>query len=147
MISKATYERLYSVYRGMKSRCYSKKNKSYRLYGGRGIKVCDEWLNDKNKFIEWAIKNGYKKGLTIDRVDGDKGYNPINCRWVDRYVQNNNTNRNTFVTYKGKTHTLAEWARITGISYKAIFHRYSRKWSTERMLTQPQEKRRKLGEV
>lgn len=147
MIDKTIYDRIYSVYRSMKSRCYSKGNKSYYLYGGKGIIICDEWLNDKDKFIEWALNNGYKEGLTIDRIDGDKGYKPSNCRWVDRYVQNNNTNRNRLVTYNGETHSLAEWARIVGLSYKAIAHRHSRNRSTERMLTQPQEKRRKLGEV
>lgn len=141
MVEKIIYDKLYSVYRSMKTRCYSKGSKSYYLYGGKGVRICDEWLQSKDNFINWAVARGYEVGLTIDRIDSNGNYEPNNCRWVDRYTQNNNTNRNVFVTYKNKTHTLAEWSRITGLSYKTICHRYSRKWDIKRMLTQPQEKK------
>jgi Fic family protein len=142
MIDKEIYDKLSSVYRSMKTRCYSSRNKAYYLYGGKGIRICETWLLDKEKFIAWSMENGYKQGLTIDRIDSNKNYEPLNCRWVDRYVQNNNTSRNTFVTYKNQTHTLAEWSRITGLSYKTICHRHSRNWDTERMFTQKQEIRK-----
>lgn len=76
----------------MKSRCYGEKNISYKYYGGKGIKICDEWLNDYNKFKEWALNNGFRPFLTIDRIDNSKGYSPDNCRWV---TQSFNTAHNT----------------------------------------------------
>lgn len=79
--------RLYRVYHGMKARCYNKKNVSYKWYGGLGVKVCDEWLNDFNTFAKWALDNGYDKTaprgqLTLDRIDPTGNYEPSNCRWI-----------------------------------------------------------------
>lgn len=71
----------------MKSRCYSINNTSYENYGGRGIKLCDEWLKGFDFFREWAFKNGYKENLTIDRINSDRNYEPNNCRWSDRHTQ------------------------------------------------------------
>ena len=72
------------------SRCYNPNIETYPLYGGRGITVCEEWRNDKMSFIEWALKNGYKEGLEIDRIDNDKGYSPDNCRFTTRLEQIHN---------------------------------------------------------
>ena len=71
----------------MKQRCNNPKNKNYEKYGGRGIKICTEWLNDPKKFFDWAIKNGYKEGLSIDRIDVNGNYEPDNCRWADNEAQ------------------------------------------------------------
>lgn len=87
--------RLYEVWYGMKMRCYNPKNSHYHRYGGRGITVCDEWLNDFQAFYNWAMANGYNENApygqcTIDRIDNNKGYSPDNCRWVDMKVQRQN---------------------------------------------------------
>ncbi len=73
---------LYGVWRGMKSRCYGVKQRAYKNYGGRGISICNEWLNDFMNFYNWAVVNGYKKGLQIDRINNDGNYEPTNCRWI-----------------------------------------------------------------
>lgn len=85
---------IYSVWKAMKSRCYREKDKRYLRYGGRGITVCDEWINNPEKFITWSYGNGYKQGLSIDRIDNNKGYAPENCRFVST-AKNNRNSSNT----------------------------------------------------
>lgn len=82
--------RLHRIWKAMHSRCYNKNFHAYNHYGGRGITICDEWLHDFQAFHDWAIVNGYKDNLSIDRIDNDKGYSPDNCRWVTMEEQNKN---------------------------------------------------------
>lgn len=87
------YKDLYTKYNSMKQRCYYKKGKRYSKYGGRGIVVCESWLNDFKSFHDWAICSGYKKGLSLDRINNDGNYEPSNCRWTTMSVQNRNTSK------------------------------------------------------
>lgn len=129
---------LYNIYKGMIKRCYYKSENGYKNYGGRGIAVCDEWKNDNEKFFAWAIDNGYRNGLTIDRIDNSKGYCPENCRWVDMKAQCNNRRSNHIITYNNKSQTLTQWAEEYGIPPKTLSARIlSLKWNTEKALTTP----------
>ena len=121
----------------MKARCVDPNSHKYHAYGGRGIKVCDEWLNSFESFYEWAMANGYQKDLSIDRIDNDGNYYPENCRWVTQKEQANNTRKNRLLTYNEETHTVAEWATIVGITKAALYHRLSRGWSVKEALTTP----------
>lgn len=141
-----THHRLYACYYRMRRRCENKANKSYKWYGGRGIKVCDEWKNDIMSFINWSIENGYKEGLSIDRIDNDGDYSPENCRWADATQQSNNRSTNAFVTYNGETHTYAEWSRIVGIKQLTLRNRIvDGKWSIEKALFTPVHDPKKGG--
>ena len=115
--------KLYRVWCGMKERCSNPHNKKFQHYGGKGIKVCDEWIHNYSAFHEWSMANGYKEGLTIDRINGDGNYEPSNCRWVTHAVQNRNYSRNHNITYQGETHCIEEWSEITGIKSGTILWR------------------------
>ena len=115
--------RLYTIWRGMKSRCYNQNHRYYKHYGGRGITVCDEWRNDFKPFMEWALSNGYQDNLTIDRIETNGNYEPSNCRWATETEQKNNMRNNRTIEFNGETHNVAEWASITGLSYNVIWKR------------------------
>ena len=94
-------KRLFEIWRGMHKRCENPNHKGYERYGGRGIKICDEW-NSFVKFGAWAISNGYKDNLTLDRIDNDGNYEPSNCRWSNWSEQMNNTCKGEHVLVHGK---------------------------------------------
>ncbi len=124
--SRHKNKRLYQVWQDLKQRCYNPNNKYYYRYGGRGITVCEEWQTDYEPFYTWAIKNGYKRGLQIDRIDRDGNYEPSNCRWVSAKVNTDNRDATIMLTHKGKTRPLSEWSRITGTPLTTIRDRYRR---------------------
>jgi hypothetical protein len=128
----------------MKARCYIPHNKDYKNYGARNIGICDEWLNPEKSgtsncskgfiaFKNWALSNGYADDLTLDRIDVNKDYSPSNCRWVSRRVQQNNTRRNCYITYRGTIRTLAQWCELLGLNYRKTVVRIRQLgWSIER---------------
>ena len=128
---------LYQIWRGMKCRCYNETDKAYIDYGGRGITVCDEWRNDFKSFYNWAIENGWKKGLINDRSDNDKGYSPDNCRFVNDGVSMRNTRRNVNITYNGVTKCITDWANDIGISVTSVQKRLKIWGDLEKVLTTP----------
>ena len=81
---------LYKIWADMKQRCYNSNCKDYEYWGGKGIKICNKWINNPKKFIKWALKNGWKKGLLVDREDNDENYTPDNCRFVDAGLSQRN---------------------------------------------------------
>ncbi len=122
---KLSGTRLYSEWQGMKKRCLDKSCKGYKNYGGRGIKICNEWLIFDN-FSEWALKNGYKDNLTIDRINNTGNYEPSNCRWATNKEQCNNRRSNILITYQGKTQTLMQWCEELKMDYKLCYSRFKR---------------------
>lgn len=127
---------LYKIWIQMRQRCYNPKNKSYKDYGGRGITICEEWDNYE-AFHNWAIANGYKRGLTIERINNNDSYSPSNCKWVPQSMQLKNIRNNRYITFNGITKTLADWGRITGINPRTISSRIDNGWPIEKALTEP----------
>ena len=115
--------RLYGIWHGIEQRCNNPNNKAYRFYGGRGINVCKEWLEDFMAFYRWAISNGYEDNLTLDRKDNNGHYDPSNCRWATRRMQSNNTRTTTFIEINGVTKSISEWSEISGISRNGLRNR------------------------
>lgn len=124
--------RLYVIWNNMKQRCGNPNSIEYHLYGGRGISVCDEWQSSYEAFRDWALANGYKSGLSIDRKENDGPYCPDNCRWATAREQANNTRRNRLLTYDGETRSIAEWARVIGVKPVTLRSRIDKyHWSVE----------------
>lgn len=117
---------LYDSWIDMRHRCNNPNNKNYHRYGGRGITVCDEWSTNFEPFRDWAMANGYKPGLTIERSDNDSGYCPGNCVWTGRMEQANNRVTNRLIEYGGEEHTVAQWARKFGVERGVLRHRINR---------------------
>lgn len=142
-IAKGTHgdsrSRLYATWCDIKQRCYNPHSISYPNYGGRGIKMCDEWSNF-SAFRDWAMENGYdpkaRRGqCTIDRIDTDKDYSPDNCRWVTMKEQSNNRRNSYTITYNGETHSASGWSEITGIPGNVIYSRYKAGWPVGKILS------------
>jgi hypothetical protein len=102
--------KLCNKFGSMFNRCFNQNNKDYKSYGGRGIAICKEWLNDDRKFVEWAINNGYEEHLTIERIDVNGNYCPQNCTWITMNEQANNKRNSVFITAFEETKTIAQWS-------------------------------------
>lgn len=126
--------KMYENWKGMKARCYYPKHKDYKYYGAKGITVCDEWVHDYQCFYDWAINNGYEEGLTLDRIDSLKNYCPDNCRWVTWYIQNNNRSVVRRIAIGNETHTISEWAAISGLDRKLIASRVDHHLPVDQLL-------------
>lgn len=115
---------LYGVWQSMKERCQKPSCANYRVYGGRGISVCDAWQTPE-PFISWALSSGYSEGLEIDRINNDGNYEPSNCRFVPRSVNANNKSTNIVATGFGESRTIAQWARDARcvVSYETLKRR------------------------
>ncbi len=145
---------LYNIWNGMKFRCYNPNSNSYNDYGGRGIVVCDDWINNFENFYEWSISNGYQKGLTIDRIDTNGNYCPENCRWISKGEQAKNRRMNYSIEYKGENKTLQEICDELNINYKRTHNRIVKLgWSLEKAINTPvnenkrnMEARKKYGD-
>lgn len=136
--------RLYNIWCSMKERCNNPNSQAYKDYGGRGISICKDWQDDYMNFYNWSINNGYDKKLTIDRIDVNGNYEPLNCRWATTDEQCNNRRNNIKITYNGKTQTLFQWCEEYGLEYRMILARYHnpnfQNKSIEELLFTPNQK-------
>ena len=128
--------RTYQTWSDIKQRCLNPKNTNYLNYGGRGISMCSEWLAFP-VFTEWALSNGYKNDLTIERIDNNGDYAPLNCTWIKKSRQIRNQRRNHRITYKGRTRILVDWAKEKGLKKATLTSRIRHGWSVEKALTLP----------
>lgn len=129
---------LYSRYRGILNRCYNKKVKAYKNYGGRGINMCDEWKNDFIAFYNWANENGFKENLEIDRKNVNGNYCPKNCRFVTKKINLNNRTVSVIIEYNNITKTMGEWSEIYGLKFQTLWARINiYKYDIETALTKP----------
>ena len=133
---RGTGSRLYHIWYNMRRRCSYKKARGYERYGGRGISVCLEWQTNFASFRAWAIEHGYTNNLSIDRINPNGNYEPANCRWIPISEQSANGGYCPRITAFGKTQTLREWEKETGIKYSTIRARiFELGWSAEKALS------------
>ena len=132
---------IYNTWCGMLARCYNSECKSYPCYGGRGIKVYPDWINDFQAFYDYVsqLENFGVEGYTLDRIDNEGNYEPGNLRWADIKAQNRNTRRNIFVEYNGEQMCLKDAAQKSGINYGTLQSRYSKGDRNERLFRPKKE--------
>lgn len=134
---KLSKTHIWNVYYGMLHRCYNPQDSHYKNYGGRGIEVCEEWRDSIEAFAEWAQKTGFRDGLTIDRVDNDGNYEPVNCRWATMKEQSRNRRSNIVVSCKGEDVTLIEASEKSGLPYSTLQSRWRRGIRGEELFAEP----------
>lgn len=125
----------YRTYRAMMDRCYRENANNYNSYGGRGIKVCSEWHNIQ-EFEKWVEKSGFKKGLSIERINVNEDYSPSNCRWATPKEQANNRRNTKYIEWKGEKHTISEWADILKVNRSTLNNRIYRGWTIDKMFSE-----------
>lgn len=129
----------------MRQRCNNPNAPKYKNYGKRGIDVCKEW-DSFEEFSTWALKNGYKDDLTIERIDVHLGYSPENCIWISKKEQQMNKTTSRYLEYNGQRLTVTQWAERLGINVGTIKSRVHRGWSIEEILTRKVNERRSFAE-
>lgn len=133
--------RLYKIWNNMIHRCYRKNDISYKNYGSREIKVCDEWRDSFICFKNWAVENGYSEFLSIERKDVNKNYSPSNCCWIKFSNQNNNKRNTVYIEFNKEIHTLKEWSAILELPVYILKNRLRSGWTLEKTFTSPIDKR------
>lgn len=110
----------------MKDRCYNPNNNHFKYYGGKGIIVCNEWKNDFKNFYDWMSSNGYKEGMSIDRINNSLGYSPSNCRVIPFSEQSSNRTTNYSIMYEGHFYTVAELSKLLNVKSSTLYSRLRR---------------------
>lgn len=131
--------KIYRVWINMLQRCTNLRSKYYHHYGGRGIIVCKRWRNSFENFLEDMGET--PRGLTLDRINNNKGYCKENCQWTTRKQQARNRRNNHLITHNRKTQCITDWSREIGIDYRTLYYRIKENWSIEKALTTPVKKK------
>ncbi len=140
------YTSEYSIWSGMKARCYNPRKRSYGEYGGRGISVCERWRNSFPNFLADLGKRP-SKNHSLERVDVNGNYEPANCRWATSSEQANNKRDNNLITFRGETLTETQWRRKLGFNRGTIRQRIVNGWSVEDALTTPSRHKKSGGQT
>lgn len=143
-LQKNKWRRLYGIWIGIKTRCLNPKNHAYKDYGARGIKICDEWKDDFDRFSDWSIRNGYDESLSIDRINNDGDYCPENCRWVTDEIQRSNRRDSHFLIVNGEKKTVTQWACLVGMKPHTLYARIRKGWDAEKAVLTPVMTKRKV---
>ena len=138
-------KKLRGIFYGMKKRCYNPNATRFCDYGGRGITVCPEWMEDSDNFYIWALTHGYKEGLSIERKDVNGNYSPENCEWIPMSLQAKNQRSNNKITIDGVTKNLSDWSEEYGISRTTLSSRYFKLGLRGKDLLQPVKKPKKAA--
>jgi hypothetical protein len=131
-----TYTRVFKIWAGMVQRCTKPYHIAYKSYGAKGVKVCPEWENSFEVFLK-DMGEPPTEDHQIDRINNNGNYEPGNCRWASRKVQQNNRSNNVLITFKGETHSIAEWSKLVGIGETTLHWRMKAGWSHEKVLSTP----------
>lgn len=123
-------KRINKIFNGMIQRCYNENDKAYRWYGAKGIKICDEWIENPNLFEEWALNNGYTDKLTIDRIEENENYAPDNCRWIPNKDNAKYKSTTSLIEVDGEIHTGKDWSRKLGFGINVI-NKYIRRYGLD----------------
>ncbi len=129
--------RLYHIWHGIKQRCNDPESCNYKNYGRRGISLCSEWSENYLPFYEWSINNGYREDLSIERIDNNGNYEPLNCTWATAREQSLNKRTNRLISFNGETKTISQWSEIYGVDKRNLRWRIERGWSAEQAITTP----------
>lgn len=144
-LSTEAYEKLYNVWKNMRSRCYDTKSDRYYAYGKNGISICDEWKSDFHKFAEWAVTHGWNGKLSIERINVHGNYEPSNCTFITMKEQARNKTSNVLITNNGETKCITEWGEVLGIDPKVIFARKYRGITDPKILLYKGDLRRTIS--
>ena len=135
--TKYTKDPIKIVWRGMKQRCYNENHQAFNHYGGRGIEICSEWLEEPSIFYNWAYVNGYGEGMSIERINNNEGYSPGNCKFIPMSGQSMHRRTNNYIEINNETKTLGEWCKEYNIKRSTASSRIQRGWSPEKAITTP----------
>lgn len=136
--------RLYNIWKNMKHRCNNPNNNKHKFYYDKGIKVCNEWLNDFMSFYNWAINNGYQDNLTIDRINNDGNYEPNNCRWATVTEQNNNQSTNIKIKYNNNIYTMKQFCKKYNLKRETLDYRLKNNWDIEKIINTPTQSKKSI---
>ena len=136
-----SHTRLFSIWQGMKDRCYNSNSAVYKYYGKRGITISDEWKNDFSAFQKWSMEHGYSDDLSIERIDVNGNYDPSNCEWITLKDQAKNRTTSRYITINGITKQMIDWCKESPVTTTTVYKRIRDGWNVIDALTKPDQRK------